>query len=398
MRTFLTALLFIAIIGSDAQGRSSEVEIGLLTQAKPTKIIITPLRGDYSVVSNDSVIYSLKNHDLLHISLKDQKLELRTLNGLLGTFLNVRLIPQGEDGAFKLKSVIPYGHAKSYDDILNINNGSKCLQVINEVNIDKYVAGVVKSEVGTNEGLELYKVQAIICRTYALSNFRKHEEEDYQLCDKVHCQAFAGSCDQADPVTGLSYAASNDILKAAVQTAGLVLVDTTLELITASFHSNCGGQTCNSEDVWMLSKIYLRSVKDPYCVQRKNARWERKVSQAKWLGYFERVHGYKVSDEQSRERALNFTQTSRAPYFQNNQKIMLKDVRADWRFRSTFFSTSVSGDQVVVQGRGFGHGVGLCQEGAMEMVLRGIGYKDILNFYYTGVALIDIASLRFLLR
>ena len=77
---------------------------------------------------------------------------------------------------------------------------------------------------------------------------------------------------------------------------------------------------------------------------------------------------------------------------------MLKDVRADWRFRSTFFSTSVSGDQVVVQGRGFGHGVGLCQEGAMEMVLRGIGSKAILHFYYTGVALIDIASLRFLLR
>jgi stage II sporulation protein D len=51
-----------------------------------------------------------------------------------------------------------------------------------------------------------------------------------------------------------------------------------------------------------------------------------------------------------------------------------------------------------VQGRGFGHGVGLCQEGAMEMALRGISHKEILNFYYTEVALIDIASLRFLLR
>jgi stage II sporulation protein D len=294
--------------------------------------------------------------------------------------------------------VIPYGRAKYYDDILTISNAGEWLRVVNEVNIDKYVAGVVKSEVGTNEGLELYKVQAIICRTYALSNFRKHEEEDFQLCDKVHCQVFGGSCDQANAVIGVAYAGNNAILRAAVETSGLVLVDTTLELITASFHSNCGGQTCNSEDVWILPKLYLKSVKDPYCVQRKNARWEREVSQVKWLDYFERVHGYRTGDEQTKQRVLNFTQTSRAPYFQNNRDIWLKEVRSDWRFRSTFFSTHVSGDQVVVQGRGFGHGVGLCQEGAMEMALRGITHKDILNFYYTEVALIDIASLRFLLR
>ena len=390
--------LAIAASFSAVLGRSSDVEIGLLTRAKPTKVIITPLRGDYSLVSNDSLIYSLKNQDLLHISLKEGQLELTTLNGPLGTFPNVRLIPQGKDGAFKLKPVIASGRAKYYDDILIISNAGEWLNIVNEVNIDKYVAGVVKSEVGTNEGVELYKVQSIVCRTYALSNFRKHEQEGFQLCDKVHCQVFGGSCDQVSAVTGVAYAGSSNILRAAMETSGLVLIDTTLELITASFHSNCGGQTCNSEDVWMLPKLYLKSVKDPYCVQRKNARWEREVSQGKWLDYFERVHGYREADEQSRQRILNFTQTSRASYFQNNRDILLKEMRSDWRFRSTFFSTHVSGAQVIVQGRGFGHGVGLCQEGAMEMALRGINHKDILNFYYTEVALIDIASLRFLLR
>ena len=307
-----------------SQARSSIVEIGLLTKTRPTTIIITPLEGDYAVMSNDSLIYLLQNQDLLHISLKDQKLELKALNGLVGYFANVRLVPQSKDGSFKLKPVIPYGHSRPYDDILNIAIVDKWLQVINEVHIDKYVAGVVKSEVGTNEGLELYKVQAIICRTYALSSFRKHEEEDYQLCDKVHCQVYGGSCDQADPLTGLSYAASENILRAAIQTSGLVLVDTSLELITASFHSNCGGQTVNSEEVWMLSKPYLRSVKDPFCISRRNAKWERQISTDKWLGYFNRVHGYAVNDKQSKERVLNFTQTSRAPYFQNNKKVMLK--------------------------------------------------------------------------
>ena len=77
---------------------------------------------------------------------------------------------------------------------------------------------------------------------------------------------------------------------------------------------------------------------------------------------------------------------------------MLKDIRKDWRWRSAFFSTTEMGDEVVVQGRGFGHGVGLCQEGSMEMAVQGKSYKDILNFYYTNVSLLDIATLRFLLK
>ena len=154
----------------------------------------------------------------------------------------------------------------------------------------------------------------------------------------------------------------------------------------------------NSEDVWMLPKMYLKSIVDPYCIARRNARWEREISKDKWLGYFKKVYGYPIEDPKSRERALNFTQTIRAPYFQNNDNIMLKDVRTDWRLKSAFFSTSVDGSKVLIEGRGYGHGVGLCQEGSMEMAVQGIGHKDILNFYYTNVSLIDIATLRFLLK
>jgi len=391
-------ILFFALSSHVSHGRSSIVEIGLLSKTKSKTIIITPLSGAYSLKYKDSVVYMLSNQDLLHVSVKNGELELKTLNGLLGHFPSIHLVPQGREGSFKLKPVIPYGHTRAYDDALSISVLEDRLKVVSEVNIDKYVAGVVKSEVGTNEGIELYKVQAIICRTYALSNFRKHEDEDFQLCDKVHCQVYYGRCDQADPLTGLSYIASGEILKAAILTTGLVLIDTTLELITASFHSNCGGQTVNSEDVWMLPKMYLKSIVDPYCVERRNARWKREIASDKWLGYFKKVYGYPIEDAGSRERALNFTQTSRAPYFQNNEQIMLKDVRTDWRLKSAFFSTSVEGSTVLIQGRGYGHGVGLCQEGSMEMAERGKSYKDILNFYYTNVALIDIASLRFLLK
>jgi len=58
--------------------------------------------------------------------------------------------------------------------------------------------------------------------------------------------------------------------------------------------------------------------------------------------------------------------------------------------RSSFFSVSAKGDSVILNGRGYGHGVGLCQEGAMVMATKGFDYRQIINFYYTGVVLADI--------
>ena len=64
----------------------------------------------------------------------------------------------------------------------------------------------------------------------------------------------------------------------------------------------------------------------------------------------------------------------------------------DLNLRSTFFSVSVNGDSVTLNGKGYGHGVGFCQEGAMAMASKGYRYKDIINFYYNKVTISDIKN------
>jgi stage II sporulation protein D len=67
-------------------------------------------------------------------------------------------------------------------------------------------------------------------------------------------------------------------------------------------------------------------------------------------------------------------------------------MRSDLNLRSTFFSVVTEGDSVILKGKGYGHGVGLCQEGAMAMAVKGFRYREIINFYYTGVIISDIKN------
>jgi stage II sporulation protein D len=180
-------------------------------------------------------------------------------------------------------------------------------------------------------------------------------------------------------------------------TRGKVVVDENLNLIIAAFHSNSGGQTANSEDVWGTRTPYLKSVEDTFSTKMPNARWERKMLTDDWLTYLKIRHNFPVDDSDARQIALNFRQDSRKTYLEcNNSKVPLKNVRQDLQLKSTFFSIKpIAGDSILFSGRGYGHGIGMCQEGAMRMVRLGYSYTDILNFYYQNIQLIDLHKLNF---
>ncbi|PCH96529.1 MAG: hypothetical protein COB85_03465 [Bacteroidetes bacterium] len=388
-------LLFLCVLPSFIE--ATTVSIGVLVSQKLTTIIFSPLSGDY-VITADSARIILGNKDLAYLTYSNGKISLKTLKGKIGTYSAIRIESVRETGTFKFKPVIPYGTLRSYDDDLEIRVVGKHLRVINHVNLDKYVAGVVKSEVGIASSLELYKVQAIICRTYSLSNFRKHEADNYQLCDKVHCQVYAGRCAVTDPETGIMYSGAERITKAASMTSGIIIVDDNLELVTAAFHSNCGGQTANSEDVWSKPLPYLRSVRDTFCSHGRDARWKRRIPEKKWFSYLTKSCGLDPTESKFAKNATSFSQGKRGRYFAGNQNIPLHKIRRDWRFKSAYFSIYKQYDDLIFSGKGFGHGVGLCQQGAMVMTDHGIDYKKIIHHYYTDVTLIDIGSLKYLLK
>jgi len=253
------------------------------------------------------------------------------------------------------------------------------LVLINICNIETYIAGVVKAEGGPGKNIEYFKTQAVIARTYMYRYFDKHVTDRFNLCDITHCQAFNGI--SGDTV----------INRAPLETNGEVILGPDSTLIIAAFHSNCGGETAPSESVWLTNEPYLIKVTDPFCTSSRNARWQTSMSREEWTGYLEKM-GY--TGDKNNPLLLNFSQKARIAEIKAGAfSIAPAQVRTDLNLRSSFFSVTASGDSVLFSGRGYGHGVGLCQEGAMSMAMKGFDYRQIISFYYTGVFLADIQEI-----
>ncbi len=380
--TYLSVLLLFFCTASFAQ----VFKLSLLTNTPALSAIFTPLAGDYKIWLDTLLVDAESTADVFQLTLAGDSIEVKSFEKPMRKCKKVLFECLINEGSFKLKSIIPEAKVKTYDDDLEVTVNQTGLKFVNIVDIEDYVAGVVESEAGPGSTLEYYKLQAILCRTYSLSNSRKHEIDSFNLCDQVHCQAYKGKTENAI------------ILKAVTDTRGLVIVDESLNLISATFHSNCGGQTANSEDVWSLSATYLRGKTDTFCLQMPHARWKKVLSQKDWLSYLSTKFKYAINDTARYAKALSFSQSKgRLVFFDDKEsKVPLKIIRADQQLKSTYFSITPQNDSLLFDGRGFGHGVGLCQEGAMYRAQLGASYKDIINFYYTNVHLVDLAVLSFL--
>lgn len=286
-----------------------------------------------------------------------------------GTFSSLRL--ESTDTACILCLNPANCKQRTYEGNLEVSllkNGS--LQLINDVEFETYIAGVVQSEIYGNQ-TDIFRIQAIISRTWALRNMKKHASEGYNFCDHVHCQAYLNRCIRPDIMLG------------AIESTGETLVDSTGALIETPFHSNSGGETANSEDVWRAALPYLRAVTDTFSFHMRQSDWTKIISRDRWLNYFNKTHKINIKDSANLDSLLSFTQEHRKSKLLG---VPLTRVRTDFQLKSTFFSVTVdsANNSVVLHGHGYGHGVGLSQEGAIRMVSLGIPYDSILYHYYTG--------------
>lgn len=379
LRKILVALFFISSALS-----AENINIRIYSELKISSVIISPEIGDYYLYADGKEIIDTSKANVFQLTAIGDSIEIKALEKNFGKYANVRFVGAYQGNSFKIKPFANRARLKVFNNDLWINPSNGTLKLINVVNIENYIAGVVESESGLKSTPEYYKLQSILCRTYALGNLRRHEGENYQLCDLVHCQAYKNKTTDAD------------IIKAVAETKGLVIVDSDLNIITAAFHSNCGGQTINSEDVWSLPTTYLKAVKDTFCTNSNHSHWSKSIAIDDWKSYLELKHKYPVDDSLAFSNALNYPQNGREIYFADKGlKIPLKVIRADWQLKSTYFSIEQRPDSIVFKGKGYGHGVGLCQEGAMQMAKIGYSYKDILHFYYRDVHLVDLSALNF---
>jgi stage II sporulation protein D len=328
----------------------------------------------------------LDETSVLKASLVNDEIELKSFEVTIGKFKTISLIADDPDKFYKIKLLNPDRKARFFDDQLTITTDKENgIKLINLTFIDNYISGVSEAEAGKSAGNEFYKVQSVLARTYALAHLYKHQPEGFNLCDQVHCQAFHGK------------STHKTILDAVHATKGEVVVDQNMQLITAAFHSNSGGQTANSEDVWNTSTSYLKSVIDTFSLRMPNAYWQKRIPKQEWLNYL-KSKNFPVQKNEAKEFALNFKQEKRLANLEyENVKIPLRTIRTELKLKSTFFdvTTDENEDMVILNGRGFGHGIGMCQEGAILMTKSGYDYKQVLNFYYKNIYIIDLSELHF---
>jgi stage II sporulation protein D len=300
-----------------------------------------------------------------------KKLHLNVNDIDYGTYRSIRL--EAVDTACILCLNPANCKQRTYEGNLEVTPLSGGLLIVNDVEFETYIAGVVQSEIYGNQ-TDIFRIQAIISRTWALRNLAKHAADGYNFCDHVHCQAYLNRCIRPDIMLG------------AIESSGETLVDADGNLIETPFHSNSGGETANSEDVWRSALPYLRSVTDTFSFGMRQTDWVKNIPVDRWLNYFSRTHKIDTRDSALRDSLLTFSQEHRKVRLLG---VPLTRIRVDLQLKSTFFSVSLDSatNSVVLHGHGYGHGVGLSQEGAIRMVSLGIPYDSILYHYYTGAVL-----------
>jgi stage II sporulation protein D len=257
--------------------------------------------------------------------------------------------------------------------------------VTQTLSLEDYVAGVLRAENSVESEAEALKALAITIRTYAMKNVGRHATNGYDFCSTTHCQRFVRR--DADVV---------DRVAAAVRaTEGQVLEDHD-QPIDAYFSASCGGETANIRHLWGVTPApYLRGVRDEYCDAGAHAKWTDTISHADLLRALQTDSRTDVGNRLDQVLISKRDETGRAEFITLDGEHH-KTVRG-WDFKiivgralgwnvlkSSRFEIARSGSDFIFRGSGFGHGLGLCQEGAHVMAARGASYQKILKKYFPG--------------
>ena len=280
------------------------------------------------------------------------------------------------------------------------------LTVVNLVDIESYLYGVIKSEMLINSPIEALKAQAVVARTYAIKNKNKFRREGFGLTDDVRSQVYNGIEDE-HPIAR----------KVVKYTHGKILTYED-EPISGFYHSACGGSTLASKDWHGKGVPYLKSKECKWCSGYKNYVWDYELSFAGLTGYLNQK-GEKVRkinqvnfEHDSNGRVKSVHISHKDGKLKISGTIFRQMISAS-KVRSTIFKSigiakndnhksNNKGELAIMQilvdynrrfsklklrGTGFGHGVGLCQWGAKGLAKQSLKYPDILKYYFTGVSL-----------
>ena len=275
-----------------------------------------------------------------------------------------------------LKDLIATIDGKKFFGGVRIDKRNHSLTVINLAPVEEYLRGVVSKEMSPSFHAEALKAQAIAARCFTLKNRERHQAEGFDLCATTHCQNFGGA-DSAHPLT-------DDAIKA---TRGEVLLIEG-QIVDTNFHTDSGGMTENVSEVWGTYSAHLQAVEE---LEKNTYPWKKEFS----LDDFSRIIGGNIGKlreinlspmeigKAAPDRSISGRVRS-AQFVGSKNNVQLKgtELRSKFSLPSTLFDIKISGNKIIFEGYGFGHGVGMSQNGANAYAKHGWNYKKILAHYY----------------
>ena len=291
---------------------------------------------------------------------------------------------------------ITYDYQK-YQTIKLLHSGSGQIE---ELPIDEYLYGVVSSEMPANYEAEALKAQAIVARTYTIyqimNNSGKHPGAD--ICDNSSCCQAWISKDERLSKWAPEEAESNwnKIVDAVNSTSGKIITYQN-KPINAFFHSNSGGKTESSLNIWGgIDYPYLKSVETAGEEGYTQYSSEAKFTKEELLNKLkEKYEDCEIDYSQENcIQILEYTTSGRVKTIKfGNKEIAGTEARTILGLRSTNFTFTISGDEIIFSVIGYGHGVGMSQTGADALAKSGSNCEEIIKHFYTDVEIVEVNSL-----
>ena len=271
---------------------------------------------------------------------------------------------------------------------------------VEEVDLDEYLYGVVSSEMPASFEMEALKAQAVVARTYTVYqmtyNSGKHENAD--ICDNYACcQAWISKEDRFAKWNEEEAESNwNKIVEAVNSTSGKIITYNG-EAINAFFHSNSGGVTESSVNIWGgIDYPYLKSVETAGEEGYTQYSSQVQISKQDLLNKIkEKYQDCEIDfSQQDCIQILEYTTSGRVKTIKfGNKEIAGTEARTILGLKSTNFTFSIDGETVTFSVIGYGHGVGMSQTGADALAKSGSDYEEIIKHFYTDVEIAELNSL-----
>lgn len=277
--------------------------------------------------------------------------------------------------------LISWGSHKYKGELqLLTNPGQESCDLVNLVPMEAYLTTLLSKEMNGGWPVEALKAQAVAARTYAYDRIKRGAGVDL-----YHLES-----SEKDQVSGTYFDITKNTIQAARETEGEILVGPSGKIAPAFFHAKCGGKTLRPDQVWGGVEEGYRSVNCTFCQKTGNKDWNYQLKGTRLTQMVDQVlkryYSDNISGSDVRLMPDSAHNSELRLYVGDRLHIIKKSYLRNQAGRevlpSNNFILTKRNSEFIIHGQGNGHGVGMCQLGALELAKRGYDYRQILSYYF----------------